>query len=85
VFLNSLLLFLNKFSLSDCGMDNLYDSVPISIALENASLGNQDHHLIGRRFRLVCMCLHTLDSLDPVNLLDHQQMVMTVMVVCRLS
>ncbi|CAB9503037.1 protein kinase TEL1 [Seminavis robusta] len=77
-----LFVFLHNLCLSDDGKDALPDSPPS--AIEDASTINDTQRLSGRRYRLVCLCLHALDTFNPVST-DSKQAELIKMVTACLS
>lgn len=74
--------FLHRLGLSDEGKDNIQDSPPLLVADEGSNMDNEGQRVLGRRYRLVCLCLQTLECMDPVTILPKDIELLMVVTAC---
>jgi len=81
--------FLHRVSLSDEGEDNIQDTFPL--LQSDCAIDNENQRALGRRYRLVCLCLQRLASIPVESVLKEQEMMEVVsaclssLVSCKVS
>ena len=73
-------IFLHRLALSDEGRDNIQDSTPLLAG--EGSTDDASQRALGRRYRLLCLCLETLSSMDPMNMLANHRKLTEVISAC---
>ena len=72
--------FMHRLALSDEGRDNIQDSTPL--LGDEGSRDDTSQRALGRRYRLMCLCLETLSSTDPMNTQANHRNLIEVISAC---